>query len=154
MGRAVPYATDPQGQVISPVEAAPGGTYSCLECREPVSFRRAHTRLGRDVEAHFAHRPGNECRGESVLHLAAKFRLREALQHQERPFLIRQVCTRWHCAEAVDIPLSLPAFDTAAEEVTLFISSSPSRSWLPPGHPFPYGNGPTNAQLAQAHFHL
>lgn len=117
VGRAVPYATDSEGRVIAPKEAVPGGQYTCLECHESVSFRRAHTRLGRDVEAHFAHRPGNECAGESVLHLAAKFRLREALEQQERPFVLHQVCARWHCSNTWNEPLTLPEFDMAAEEI-------------------------------------
>lgn len=116
MGRAVPYATDTAGRVVSPKEAAPG-RYFCLECHETVSYRRAHTRRGREVEAHFAHLPGNECAGESVLHLAAKFRLREALELQEKPFVLRRSCSRWYCTQTWDEPLTMPSFDVAAEEV-------------------------------------
>lgn len=119
MGRAVPYATDAAGQVVSPQEAAPGGAYACLECREPVSFRRTHTRLGREVAAHFAHRSGSRCAGESVVHLAAKFRLREALEKKARPFRVQRACSRWHCPETWEETITLPDYDVAAEEVPL-----------------------------------
>ncbi|WP_104990678.1 competence protein CoiA family protein [Deinococcus sp. NW-56] len=92
MPRAVPYAIDAGGLLADPETYAGTGPFSCLECHEPVSLRRAHQRRGRPVGAHFSHQPGSTCAGESVMHLAAKMRLAEALSRRERPFVIRRFC--------------------------------------------------------------
>ena len=117
MARAVPYAANPLGQLIDPGLAFSGAPYVCLECQEPVSFRREHLRRGYKVEAHFAHRPGSECAGESVIHIAAKMRLEEALTLREHPFTLRLPCQRFGCEEVKEIHWEPTAFDTAASEV-------------------------------------
>ncbi|MEW6420219.1 MAG: competence protein CoiA family protein [Deinococcota bacterium] len=118
MARAVPYAADADGRLADPATAEIG-PFFCLECHEPVSLRREHLRQGRVVVAHFSHKPGSTCAGESVLHLAAKMRLVEALTNRERPFVIRRVCQRFGCEATHNQPWEPPAFDHAAEEIAL-----------------------------------
>ncbi|MFC4424872.1 competence protein CoiA family protein [Deinococcus navajonensis] len=118
MARAVPYAADAAGRLADPSTVG-FGPFSCLECHEPVSLRREHLRQDRVVVAHFSHKPGSTCAGESVLHLAAKMRLVDALTHRERPFVIRRVCQRFGCESTHNELWDPPAFDDAAEEVAL-----------------------------------
>lgn len=118
MARAVPYAADAAQCLVDPTTAQEG-PFLCLECHEPVSLRREHLRQGRVVVAHFSHKPGSTCAGESVLHLVAKMRLVEALTHCERPFVIHRVCQRFGCDATHDEPWAPPAFDSAAQEVAL-----------------------------------
>lgn len=119
MARAVPYAADAQGALVDPAQVRGSGPFTCLECGEIVSLRREHVRQGRAVVAHFSHQPGSVCAGESVLHIAAKMRLCEALTRQEQPFVIRRVCQRFACEATEDVPWTLPLFDAAEVEVPL-----------------------------------
>jgi len=52
------------------------GDTVCYSCQSPIYYKRAHKRrrngVDIDVTAHFAHKPGSTCNGESVEHLAAK----------------------------------------------------------------------------------
>ena len=91
MARAVPYAADLAGHLVGPDEAFSGAAYRCLQCKEAVSFRREHLGRNHKVDAHFAHRPGSQCAGESVIHMAAKMRLCEALTLREQPFTLEDV---------------------------------------------------------------
>lgn len=119
MALAVPYAINGRGELADPARALPEGPFRCLECRAPVSFRREHLRGGHRVKAHFAHASGSECSGESVLHLAARLRLREALSLPESEFYILQVCQRHRCEDSQLDLWQPPIYDTAEEEVTL-----------------------------------
>ncbi|QFP78560.1 hypothetical protein [Deinococcus sp. AJ005] len=119
MARAVPYAAYPSGELVLPDQATTGQPYVCLQCKEPVSFRREHLRRGGTVEAHFSHRPGTECAGESVTHIAAKIRLQEALSRKEQPFVLRRTCARLGCSVTLDQPWFPEPYDVAAVEVAL-----------------------------------
>ncbi|WP_345387382.1 competence protein CoiA family protein [Deinococcus aquaticus] len=119
MPRAVPYAADAQGALVDPALVMGRGAFFCLECHEPVSHRREHLRQGRTVVAHFSHQSGSSCVGESVLHIAAKMRLLEALTLRERPFMIRRVCQRLACEVTQDEPWELPPFEIAEAERVL-----------------------------------
>ncbi|GGO33595.1 competence protein CoiA family protein [Deinococcus humi] len=119
MARAVPYAATPDGGLVLPADAVAGQPYVCLQCGEPVSFRRAHLRAGKGVEAHFSHRPGSACAGESVTHLAAKWRLHDALSRRERPFVLRRHCARLWCEATLDQPWDAEPYDVACTEVPL-----------------------------------
>ncbi len=115
----MPFALTPDGELADPGRPLPGGPYRCLQCDEPVSFRTAHTRAGRPVIAHFAHRSGSECSGESVVHLAAKMRLVQALSEPGAEFGLLRVCQRHRCQEAMLELWSPPVFDEVREEVTI-----------------------------------
>lgn len=119
MARAVPYAAQPSGELVLPDQAITGQPYICLQCEEPVSFRRGHLRRGSQVEAHFSHRPGTECAGESVIHIAAKIRLQDALSRREQPFVLQRTCARLGCTATLDQPWSPEPYDVAAVEVAL-----------------------------------
>jgi hypothetical protein len=67
--------------------------------------------------AHFKHQSGSLCKGESVLHIAAKVRLLEAVTLRERPFVIRRVCQRLACDATHDEPWEVPDYDEAGVEV-------------------------------------
>jgi hypothetical protein len=64
---AVPVAYDESGALVLPDDAEPGRAFRCPGCGVPVVLRK-----GRHRRAHFAHRSGEGCSSESVLHRAAK----------------------------------------------------------------------------------
>lgn len=66
-GVAVPVAMGSDGRLVRPVDAERGVAYSCPGCGAAVRLRR-----GDRTRAHFAHRRGEGCAPESVLHRAAK----------------------------------------------------------------------------------
>lgn len=72
---AVPVAYDASGALVLPDDATPGRSFRCPGCGASVVLRR-----GRHRRPHFAHRGGEGCSTESVLHRAAKHRLHEALR--------------------------------------------------------------------------
>ena len=77
MAYGAPYALTSNGQLAEPARArrADKGAYACLVCGEPVFVRRGEVRA-----PHFAHYSGHDCDPESVIHEAAKQRLKEALE--------------------------------------------------------------------------
>ena len=91
-GLAVPYACDPKGDVATPEKSRKAdGPYKCLQCDAAV-VHRVESRNGR--RAHFAHAVDSNCRGESVIHLAAK----RSLSRARVPIRIRRqcvACARW-----------------------------------------------------------
>lgn len=77
----VPYALDATGTVTAALTAPHGGTFTCLECSQPLALRRRHGH-----RPHFTHHgltPRN-CTGESVMHQAAKALLRAQIEQEIR----------------------------------------------------------------------
>jgi hypothetical protein len=64
---AIPFGLAPDGSLVPPQAADPHTLYACPGCGAPVRLR-----LGGLRRAHFAHRRGEGCSAESVLHRAAK----------------------------------------------------------------------------------
>lgn len=71
-----------KGQLILAEDVHNKDGYSCPGCGEPVILRRGHHKI-----AHFAHRPGSQCRlgeGETAEHLLGKQQLFQWYQQQGR----------------------------------------------------------------------
>lgn len=64
---AVPIGYDSSGALVRPEDARRGEAYRCPGCGAPVVLRRGERR-----RPHFAHRGGEGCSAESVLHRTAK----------------------------------------------------------------------------------
>lgn len=116
-GLAVPVAISDLGELIRPEEAKPGTRYKCPGCGATVVCRSGDRR-----RPHFAHRGGEGCSAESVLHRAGKLRILYVIQmwkegHGPRPCISRP-CPRYSCEGGVvqDIPSDITH---AAEEVRL-----------------------------------
>jgi hypothetical protein len=71
----LPYAKSYEGRLVEPNEANREGTYFCLECDHAVRLRAGKVR-----RKHFYHRIETSCEGESVVHKAAKLKLREIFE--------------------------------------------------------------------------
>lgn len=72
---AIPFAMGRDGRLWSCVDAPKSGLFACPGCRERVIPRR-----GSQKQAHFAHKPGSLCVGESTRHLLAKMMVRQVLR--------------------------------------------------------------------------
>lgn len=123
--RGVPYALTLGGELADPATAEPlTRGYRCLACDEFVHLKRGSVRV-----AHFAHYADREvaCNPETVLHEAAKYRLKEMLLAGTRAFHLQVACPGYRTAYdtpvkcAGDNPavvtLRAPAFDAAGVEV-------------------------------------
>ena len=87
----VPYALDASGTVSSALTAPQGGSYTCLECSQPLTLRRR-----RGQRPHFTHHGYalRQCSGESVTHQAAKTLLRFQVEQEIR----EHGRVEWHLA--------------------------------------------------------
>ena len=93
---AVPLGLAADGSFVLPADADPQASYSCPGCGSALVLRTSKTR-----RAHFAHRRGEGCSSESLLHRAAKglvLRVVEAwiAGTGPRPCLDRR-CPVWDC---------------------------------------------------------
>lgn len=102
---AVPVARAPDGSLARPRQANPELPYTCAGCGAPLVLRRSGVR-----RAHFAHRGGDGCSTESVLHRAAKELVVRVVEEWvraggPRPAVSRS-CPRWTCDGGVtqDLP--------------------------------------------------
>lgn len=87
----VPYALDATGTVVAALTAPRQGTYTCLECSQPLTLRRRG-----DHRPHFTHhnKALRQCTGESVTHQAAKALLRAQVESE----LHQHGRITWHLA--------------------------------------------------------
>lgn len=74
-GFKVPFGLNPDGTITQVAKAVRGLTYRCPQCLAPLTLR-----AGEIKAKHFSHRGGGSCSYESVLHHAAKHKLREVVQ--------------------------------------------------------------------------
>ncbi len=116
-GLAVPVAVSDLGELVRPDQAKPGVDYTCPGCQAAVVCRSGDRR-----RPHFAHRGGEGCSSESVLHRAGKLRILYVIQAWKdgqgaRPCVSRP-CPRYGCDGGVvqDVPSDITH---AAEEVRL-----------------------------------
>lgn len=114
---AVPVAVDEAGALVRPVDADADGAYRCPGCGSDLVVRKGELR-----RAHFAHRRGEGCGTESVLHRAGKRRLVQVVEAWldgtgPRPCISRP-CPVWSCDGGVvqDLPADVTA---VADEVRL-----------------------------------
>lgn len=92
-GLLIEFALDSDGGLVGPHEAQKGESYFCPECHSPLVFRK-----GEVMRPHFAHAVDTNCSGESVIHIAAKMKIKQAIdRHIERPF--HDVDLYWRCPE-------------------------------------------------------
>lgn len=125
--RGVPYALTLGGGLADPANSRPRDHgYRCLACNQFVFLRRGQVRV-----AHFAHytKRDQACSRETVLHEAAKLRLRDMLRNGVRVFQLEVPCPGYRTAydNAVEcsgeshavVQMHVPAFDHVGVEVPL-----------------------------------
>lgn len=100
----VPYALNNNGFLVTPTQASKGEVYSCPGCSEVLIFRQ-----GEIVSSHFSHPATNHCSAESALHKAAKFAIKNAVEHwintgTQRP-VIHNKCFLCHSDKAQAVPM-------------------------------------------------
>lgn len=102
---AIPFGLAPDGSFVLPWNADPAVPYLCPGCGAPLRLRRSHVR-----RAHFAHRRGEGCATESLLHRAAKELVVRVVREWRdaggpRPCIDRP-CPVWSCDGGVvqDLP--------------------------------------------------
>jgi predicted RNA-binding Zn-ribbon protein involved in translation (DUF1610 family) len=102
---AVPFGLVADGSFVLPWDADPTLEYSCPGCGAALALRTSKTR-----RAHFAHRRGEGCSAESLLHRAAKRLVLRVVEEWirgtgPRPCLDRR-CSVWGCDGGVvqDLP--------------------------------------------------
>ena len=102
---AVPVAVSDRGGLARPDEAEEGQRYRCPGCGRDVILRRGEHR-----RPHFAHRGGDGCSAESVLHRAGKHQLVRIIEEWKsgggpRPCVSRP-CPAYSCGGGIvqDIP--------------------------------------------------
>ncbi len=102
----VPYALDATGTVVAALTAPREGTYTCLECSQPLTLRRRG-----DHRPHFTHHSKalRQCTGESVTHQAAKALLRAQVEselHQHGRITWHLACpgVRGVCRDHITVP--------------------------------------------------
>lgn len=112
----LPYAMDDQDILTSAEEAARGEEHACPNCGDSVTLRRGDVRV-----AHFAHRPGTNCRPESAIHKIAKLLVAQAINlnaiGENQPIEIATDCE--HCGDSVTRTLPPRTFTGAREEVAV-----------------------------------
>lgn len=104
-GLAVPLGLAPDGMLVLPWSADPAVAYLCPGCGAPLRLRRSKVR-----RAHFAHRRGEGCAPDSLLHRTAKRLVVRVIEEWKagtgaRPCIDRP-CPVWHCDGGVvqDLP--------------------------------------------------
>lgn len=102
---AVPMGLAPDGTLVLPWEADPTLAYRCPGCDAPLRLRRSRTR-----RSHFAHRRGEGCAPDSLLHRTAKRLVVRVIEEWKagtgaRPCIDRP-CPVWGCDGGVvqDLP--------------------------------------------------
>lgn len=102
---AIPFGLAPDGSLVAPRDADADTAYACPGCGAPVRLRRSGVR-----RAHFAHRRGEGCSAESILHRAAKRLVVRVVEEWiagagPRPAIARR-CPDWSCDGGVvqDLP--------------------------------------------------
>jgi predicted RNA-binding Zn-ribbon protein involved in translation (DUF1610 family) len=131
---SVPFALAPDGSFVLPRDADPEASYACPGCGAPLLLRKSTTR-----RAHFAHRRGEGCATESVVHRAAKGLVLRVIEEWlakggPRP-CIQRPCPVWSCDGGVvqDLPddithataeVRLP--DGSVGDVVLFRGEEPA----------------------------
>jgi hypothetical protein len=124
--KGVPYARTLDGNLADPATATHRNRgYRCLACGGYVHLRKGPIRA-----AHFAHYVDRQapCAPETVLHEAAKLRLRDLLRNGLTAFRIQVSCPGHRTAHDHHVPcapehrteqiLPIPPFDSADVEVT------------------------------------
>lgn len=64
----VPLALDSENRLYSPVSAEKGKHYFCPACQELIIFRAGEIRT-----PHFAHKVGDTCNQETIIHKTASY---------------------------------------------------------------------------------
>lgn len=102
---AIPLGLAPDGTLVLPWTADPAVAYVCPGCGAPLRLRRSKVR-----RTHFAHRRGEGCATESILHRAAKALVVRVVEEWKagtggRPCIDRP-CPVWSCDGGVvqDLP--------------------------------------------------
>jgi len=102
---AIPFGLAPDGSLVAPWDADPTQPYACPGCGTALVLRRSEVR-----RSHFAHRRGEGCSAESVLHRAAKQLVVRVVTEWvagtgPRPAIARP-CPTWSCDGGVvqDLP--------------------------------------------------
>lgn len=70
----VPFAIDDEGRLFSAETAEKGRNYFCPACHEIVILKHGEIRV-----AHFAHKVGNSCAQETIIHKIAKLLVQKAV---------------------------------------------------------------------------
>lgn len=87
----VPFAVDDEGRLYSPEGAEKGRNYFCPACQEPVIFKQGKIKV-----AHFAHKVGNTCRQETIVHKTAKLLIQKAVNEwktgKSTPPILQRAC--------------------------------------------------------------
>jgi len=73
----VPLGLSPEERIVHVSKALRGIAYRCPQCLTPLKLRGG---VGKRTVEHFAHQAGGNCSYETVLHAAAKQKLREVVQ--------------------------------------------------------------------------
>jgi len=94
----IPWALDDNDILVVPATAEKGETYRCPGCRMPLLLRK-----GTINRAHFAHRADTNCTGESVLHKAAKYAVKNAIEG-DRMVRLERKCGGCSNTKLVKIP--------------------------------------------------
>jgi hypothetical protein len=71
----IPYAKTLDGKLVEPKAAIRDEAYVCLECATSLGLRDGEKR-----QKHFYHLGNTTCQGESVIHRAAKLKLKETFE--------------------------------------------------------------------------
>lgn len=110
----VPYALDATGTVVAALTAPREGSYTCLECKQPLTLRRRG-----DHRPHFTHHSNalRQCTGESVTHQAAKALLRAQVEQE----LHQHGRITWH--------LTCPGVQGACRDRITFQQHEDLRAW-------------------------
>ncbi len=116
----VPWALASNGEIVAPSRAVKGESYLCPNCREPLNLRAGSKRR------HFAHRPGGVCNLETILHAAAKLKIKTVVENwlagHGKPPAVQLGCEGtdlWFCGELQQLPLHRAKTDEVRLEWTL-----------------------------------
>lgn len=134
-GLLIPFALDRHGQVVAPLTATPGGTYTCLDCGARVGLRKSAPDpegKKRTVRAHFFHLSDTPCNGtgESFTHKAAKRVLKERCERELRVLGGLKIAHRCkgfqgHCRKNSVITQLYPLPETHWDQVELEVAHPP-----------------------------
>lgn len=98
----VPFAIDDEERLFSPETAKKGTNYFCPACHEPVIFKQGEIRM-----AHFAHKIGDHCNQETIIHKTAKLLIQKVVHEWKTGIrnspILQRVCQI--CEESVSKPL-------------------------------------------------
>jgi len=102
-GFRIPVAADPRSRLVTPDDAAKDVLYTCPSCASPVDLH-----AGEKKRRHFHHRPNRACSSETIIHLAAKRLVIQAVEdwlggHAAAP-QIERTCAAPECERTTRQP--------------------------------------------------